>query len=121
MSDVVIRKRILLVVAESDAAEALRFTLEDAGYEVLTTANVEEAIAKTSEQSCDVTVLDISLSELTRLDVEMKLTGESLSRSLFVLSDIQEEFVRYRFGDYNRFVNKKADLSELLSGLELLS
>ncbi|MEO8923642.1 MAG: response regulator [Caldimonas sp.] len=121
MSEIAL-KRILVVDDEEDAAEALRFTIEEGGYEVVTATDIEDATAKASEEKFDATVLDVSMNVLSRLEVPKKLRADRLTAlPIVVLTEVTEQIVRKQFTGYDGFVSKGADLSELVKQLALLT
>ena len=61
--------RILVVDDELDAVELIAFNLKAAGYDVVTAADGEEALAKAKAIIPDVIVLDLMLPEVDGLEV----------------------------------------------------
>ncbi|MDQ2734684.1 MAG: response regulator, partial [Pseudomonadota bacterium] len=113
-------KIIINVDHEEDAAEALRFTIEEGGYEVVTATDIEDATAKAAEGKFDATVLDLPMTELSRLEVAKKLEADPLTAlPIVLLTELEEEIVRKQFTGYDQFVSKEADLEELLKQLAL--
>jgi len=62
-------EKILVVDDEPDAVELVKFNLKGAGYEVITAADGEEALAKARMALPDVIVLDLMLPEVDGLEV----------------------------------------------------
>jgi len=64
-----IKRRILLVEDEPDVVMAIRKHLEVAGFDVLTAADGEEALAKARNLHPDLIILDLQLPKLSGLKV----------------------------------------------------
>jgi two-component system phosphate regulon response regulator PhoB len=63
------KQRILIVDDEPDAVELVAFNLKEAGYEVATAVNGEEALRQTRARLPDLIVLDLMLPEIDGLEV----------------------------------------------------
>ncbi len=61
--------KILVVDDEPDAIELIKFNLKNAGYDVLTAADGDEALKKARAHSPDLIVLDVMLPEVDGLEV----------------------------------------------------
>lgn len=55
-------KRVLIIDDDEGILDAIAFILEDAGYDVQTTAKADEVIDKTTSLHPDIIVLDVLLS-----------------------------------------------------------
>ncbi len=63
------RPKILVVDDEPDAVEVIEFNLKQAGFDVTTAADGEEALRKARTQAPDLIVLDVMLPELDGFEV----------------------------------------------------
>jgi DNA-binding response OmpR family regulator len=63
------RKRILAVDDDAPALSALKQTLTQRGYEVLTAASGEEALQVAQKETIDLFILDVSMPGLSGFDV----------------------------------------------------
>ncbi|MCS7337664.1 MAG: response regulator transcription factor [Verrucomicrobiae bacterium] len=63
------RPRVLVVDDEPDAVEVIEFNLKQAGFDVTTAADGEEALRKARAQAPDLIVLDVMLPELDGFEV----------------------------------------------------
>ena len=57
------RGRVLMVDDDVDFSDAVKLTLEAAGYEVLTANSATQAMAALGEQTVDVAILDMMMEE----------------------------------------------------------
>lgn len=122
MSEIALKRILLVVDDKEDVAEALRFTLQDSGYEVVLVAGIEEAMEKASEEKFHATVLDVPMNQLSRLEVAKKLKADALTAlPIIVLTDDEEQIVRKQFTGYDGFVSADADLSKLVKQVALLT
>lgn len=115
-------KRILIVDDEKDVVEALQYTLEDEGYEVVPAFTVAEALAKVTEQTFDAAVLDVSVGETDGLEVARHLRDSPATAHMpiVILTGVEESVLRERFTGYDLFLGKGADLVGLTKQLEAL-
>jgi len=70
-------KRILIADDESHIRRILEFNLKRAGYEVLTTEDGQAALALALSARPDLVILDVSMPELTGLDVCRRLKADA--------------------------------------------
>jgi len=56
-----VKKRVLVVDDEPDIVETIKFRLVNAGFEVITAGDGEEALKKVREENPDLVLLDILL------------------------------------------------------------
>jgi len=70
-------KRILIADDESHIRRILEFNLKRAGYEVLATEDGQAALALALSARPDLVILDVSMPELTGLDVCRRLKAEA--------------------------------------------
>lgn len=67
------KAKILVVDDEADSLEIMRMILENAGYDVQTASNGQEALSKINEQKLDLIFLDVKMP---------KMDGKELCRKL---------------------------------------
>ncbi|MCX8108337.1 MAG: response regulator transcription factor [Verrucomicrobiae bacterium] len=79
------KERILVVDDEPDALELVEFALKQAGFDVITAADGEEAINKAQFYLPSLIVLDLMLPELDGLEVVKLLRRNQLTASIPVL------------------------------------
>ncbi len=115
-------RRILVVDDEKEIVEALQYTLEEESYEVVTAVTVEDALDKVAEGPFDAVLLDVTMGETDGLDVARKLRSDSATSHvpIVILTGVDMSIVREQFTDYDLFVNKGADLGQLVQQLDLL-
>ncbi|PYM24016.1 MAG: hypothetical protein DMD78_10265 [Candidatus Rokuibacteriota bacterium] len=70
-------KRILIADDESHIRRILEFNLKRAGYEVLATEDGRAALALALSARPDLVILDVSMPELTGLDVCRRLKADA--------------------------------------------
>jgi DNA-binding response OmpR family regulator len=70
-------KRILIADDESHIRRILEFNLRRAGYEVLATEDGRAALALALSARPDLVILDVSMPELTGLDVCRRLKADA--------------------------------------------
>jgi DNA-binding NtrC family response regulator len=68
--------RVLVVDDEETVRNLLKRTLEEAGYDVVTAANGEEALHEVSQQEPEAVLLDIKMPGLSGIDVLAKITTD---------------------------------------------
>ena len=68
--------RILVVDDEETVRSLFRRTLEEAGYEIATAANGEEALREVSEREPEVVLLDIKMPGLSGIEILGKLATD---------------------------------------------
>jgi two-component system alkaline phosphatase synthesis response regulator PhoP len=65
----VMKQKILVVDDESEAVELVEFNLKQAGFEVISAADGEEAVKKAKASLPALVVLDLMLPEIDGLEV----------------------------------------------------
>src|SRR5712691_9687999 len=70
------KRRVLIADDESHIRRILKFNLERAGFEVVTTEDGSAALAAALAWRPDLVILDISMPLMTGLDVCRKLKGD---------------------------------------------
>ena len=114
-------KRVLIADNESDTVESLRIVLSGYGYETLTAANGEEAIAVAKETSPDAIILDVAMPKVDGFEVSKRLRSiPNLAETVIVgVSGFgQKEFVdRAKDAGMDFYLLKPAEIEELVSCL----
>ena len=93
--------RILLVDDEEDIVWALRYSLEDEGYEVLTAQSGEEALSIARLEQPDLVILDIIMPEMDGLEVCRSLRRDPGLASVPIL-----------------FLTQRAEIEDRVAGLD---
>ncbi len=75
-------KKILLVDDESDFRKAVRFRLEDAGYDVIEAMDGAEGLEMAKELRPDLIILDLMLPRIAGYNVARLLKGDELCESI---------------------------------------
>ena len=70
------QERVMVVDDEETVRSLLRRTLEEAGYDVVTAINGEEALDKMSQLSIGVVFLDVKMPGMSGMEVLGKLTAD---------------------------------------------
>ncbi|MEK4028506.1 response regulator transcription factor [Pseudobacillus sp. FSL P4-0506] len=85
-------KRVLVVDDEPSIVTLIKYNLEQAGYEVITAYDGEEALKKTLEELPDLLVLDWMLPRLDGMEVCKELRQRKVSTPILMLTAKDEEF-----------------------------
>lgn len=84
------QRRILVVDDERTVRDILQRTLEDAGYDVITAANGQEALDKISQFDVSLVLLDIMMPGLDGFEV-LERMPQHLNIPVIMLSGIHDE------------------------------
>ena len=93
--------RVLLVDDEADIVWALRYSLEDEGYEVLTAQSGTEALSIAQLQQPDLVILDIIMPQMDGLEVCRRLRRDPGLASVPIL-----------------FLTQRAEIEDRVAGLD---
>lgn len=85
-------KKVLVVDDEMSILTLLKYNLEQAGYDVLTAMDGEEAIYTTVAESPDLLILDLMLPKLDGLDVCKQLRQKKIFTPILMLTAKDDEF-----------------------------
>ncbi|HXY06191.1 MAG TPA: response regulator [Burkholderiaceae bacterium] len=77
--------RVLVVDDEPNIVTSLEFLLEDAGFDVRTAANGQEALEKTAQFAPDLILLDVMMPVLNGYEVCQRLKSDPKTRAVRVL------------------------------------
>jgi DNA-binding response OmpR family regulator len=89
-------KLVLVADDESDVRELLVFRLEHAGYEVITAADGEEAIALAVERRPDLCVVDVMMPKLDGFEVTQRVRATpelAQTRVLLLTASVHESAI----------------------------
>ncbi len=84
------QRRILVVDDEQTVRDILQRTLEEAGYDVITAANGQEALDKISQFDVSLVLLDIMMPGLDGFEV-LERMPQYLNIPVIMLSGIRDE------------------------------
>ncbi|OEH91861.1 response regulator transcription factor [Bacillus solimangrovi] len=85
-------KKILVVDDEQSILTLLQYNLEQAGYEVITAMDGEEALVQAKVSSPDLIVLDLMLPKLDGLEVCKELRQQKIMFPILMLTAKDDEF-----------------------------
>jgi CheY-like chemotaxis protein len=109
-------KTVLVVDDELGIVEVLEFILADAGYNVVSALNGQEALARLKEINPDIVLLDLMMPILDGAGVLKAIRADSKFSGLPVIltSALPEGTVRARCDGYNSFIRKPFKSEQLL-------
>jgi len=110
--------RLLLVDDEPQLLRALKPALTASGYDVVTAADGQSALAELASEGCDAVVLDLGLPDIDGKEV-IKRIREWSDVPIVVLSarDLEREKIEALDLGADDFVNKPFSVGELLARL----
>ncbi len=77
--------KVLVVDDEPNIVLSLEFLMEQAGFEVVTAEDGEQALARVSDSQPDLLLLDISLPGISGFDVLERLRSEEATSGLAII------------------------------------
>tara|TARA_R110002049_G_scaffold53368_2_gene149386 strand:- start:230 stop:604 length:375 start_codon:yes stop_codon:yes gene_type:complete len=77
--------KVLVVDDEPNIVLSLEFLMEQAGFEVVTAEDGEQALARVSDSQPDLLLLDISLPGISGFDVLERLRSEEATSDLAII------------------------------------
>ncbi|HVS79733.1 MAG TPA: response regulator [Candidatus Paceibacterota bacterium] len=113
-------KKVLIVDDDLGILEALKFMLENSGYEVKTVSRGDEALPVLKEFGPDIVLLDLYLSGFDGRDiaVEIKNSPEGKNTPIAMISAHPSAGEVLKELDIEEFLPKPFDVSQLLSVIE---
>lgn len=116
------RGPILIVEDDWDILEVLRLMLEDEGHAVVTAKHGREALAVANARAFDAVLMDISMPEMSGIEVAKALRANEKTRNIRIAihTGLDEAWVRERFSDYDLFLTKAADTDVLVEKMAAL-
>ena len=114
------QRRILVVDDEQTVRDFLRRTLEEAGYEVITAVNGQEALDKISQFDISLMLLDIKMPKLDGFEVLARMP-QDLNIPVIMLSGLHDtttkiDTLTLRADDY---IAKPFSTRELLARIQV--
>lgn len=99
---------VLVVDDEFGVAEVLQSILEDEGYRVVTAINGKQALARLSEFTPDLIMLDYMMPIMDGTQTLAAIRSQSALAQLpiIMMSSLEEASVRETCTDYNSFLRK---------------
>lgn len=117
-------KRHRILIAEDDWAilEVLKLMLEHEGHVVVTAKNGREAVALATAKPFDMIVMDISMPELSGIEVARALRARKETADILIgiHTGLDEHWVHERFSDYDLFLTKATDTDVLIDEIARL-
>ena len=113
-------QKILVVDDDANFLELVRIRLEVSGYEVITAADEDEALAKTTEGAPDLAIVDLRLARTDGISLMGQLQAINPYLPIIILTahgSIESAVEAVKKGAYN-FLNKPFDPEELLLQVE---
>ena len=110
------RRRILIAEDAWAILEVLKLMLEHEGHVVVTAKNGREAVALATAKPFDMIVMDISMPEMSGIEVARALRGREETANILIgiHTGLDEHWVRERFSDYDLFLTKATDTDVLV-------
>ena len=114
--------RILVVEDDWDILEVLKLMLEYEGHHVTTAKHGRAALAAAAARSFDLVVLDISMPEMSGIEVGQALRAAEKTAEVYIVihTGLDEHWVRERFADYDVFLTKAHDADILVKEIARL-
>ena len=116
------RHRILIVEDDWAILEVLKLMLEHEGHVVVTAKNGREAVALATAKPFDMIVMDISMPEMSGIEVARTLRANPQTADILIgiHTGLDEHWVHERFADYDLFLTKATDTDVLIDGIARL-
>jgi DNA-binding response OmpR family regulator len=114
--------RILVVEDDWDILEVLKLMLEYEGHQVATAKHGRAALAVAAARPFDLVVLDISMPEMSGIEVARALRAAEKTAEVYIVihTGLDEHWVRERFADYDVFLTKAQDADVLVEEIARL-
>ena len=77
-----VRKRVLIVDDNTDAAETLRMLLEDAGHRVRAVHSANDAVRTAKDMGAQVAILDIGLPDMNGYELAERILAEAWGKEV---------------------------------------
>ena len=112
-----IRRRILVVDDNEDAASTLAMLLQLTGNEVHTACDGLEAVKAVADLQPDVVLMDIGMPKLNGYDAARRIRGHASGKDTFLIAlsgwGQEEDKVRSANAGFNAHITKPVDVSAL--------
>lgn len=114
--------RILIVEDDSDILEVLKLMLEYEGHKVVAAKRGAAALEAAREKPFDVAVLDISMPDMSGIEVAQALRADPKTAGVRIAihTGVEERWVRQRFADFDHYFAKARDVDVLVAGIAKL-
>ena len=111
---------ILIVEDDGDLLEVLKFVLEDEGYRVSTAEGGADALSLAASQEVSLVLLDIEMPGISGIEVARRLRADPRTANvvLAIHTGRAAAEVREQFTDYDAFIAKTEDVSELTDAIK---
>ena len=112
-----VRRRILVVDDNEDAASTLAMLLQLTGNEVHTACDGLEAVKAVADLQPDVVLMDIGMPKLNGYDAARRIRGHASGKDTFLIAlsgwGQEEDKVRSANAGFNAHITKPVDVSTL--------
>ena len=112
-----VRRRILVVDDNEDAASTLAMLLQLTGNEVHTACDGLEAVKAVADLQPDVVLMDIGMPKLNGYDAARRIRGHASGKDTFLIAlsgwGQEEDKVRSANAGFNAHITKPVDVSAL--------
>ena len=114
--------RILVLDDEGDILEVLKLLLEYEGHHVVAAKDGRAALAATAARPFDLVVMDISMPDMSGIDIARTLRGNPKTADIRIAfhTGLDEHWVRERFADYDLYLTKANDAQVLVDEIARL-
>jgi two-component system, OmpR family, alkaline phosphatase synthesis response regulator PhoP len=112
------RRRVLVADDEVAITDLVAFTLEDAGYEVLTAYDGPQALELARREHPDLVMLDIMMPGIDGREVSRRLKSDPITASTPILLFSAAANLDLREARADRFLGKPFDLDNLVRLVE---
>ena len=111
---------ILIVEDDGDLLEVLKFVLEDEGYRVSTAEGGADALSLAASEEVNLVLLDIEMPGISGFEVARRLRADPRTANivLAIHTGRAAAEVREQFTDYDAFIAKTEDVSELTDAIK---
>jgi CheY-like chemotaxis protein len=115
-------KTILIVDDEFGVLEVLEFILSDAGFNVVSALNGQEALARLEETRPDLAIVDFMMPILDGTGVIKAIRSDKRLRDIPIIlaSALPEKTIRERCDGYTKFLRKPYKTEELMEEIAKL-
>jgi CheY-like chemotaxis protein len=113
---------ILVVEDDPDVLEVLKLMLEGEGHRVVEAKHGRQALAAIATKDFDMIVMDVSMPELSGIEVGQALRGDERTANIRIVlhTAVDKRWVEERFADYDLFVAKAEDTDRLVEEIARL-
>lgn len=114
-------KKILIVEDNAQDRKIIKRNLNKSGYEHLMFASSgEEGIAKARSEKPDLIILDITLPQISGVEVHMTLKNDPATRHIPVLFNTNLLKSGDAYEDMNRFLSKSSPSEDLVKAIKTM-